>query len=170
MKFTTVLLDTNVVSGLLDENKNKSSLWTKTLQILCSSLTNYELIVPTPVCFELKQGSKYWVENIPHIDPAMFRYSGAPIQTSILSLAATYLRNCLGEMKSVNRSEARKISLIDAFIASYALQFHMLIVTKNQKDFPEKYFAVEHMVLAPQTSAIAPREIMFLLRPRQGNI
>ncbi len=164
-----VLLDTTVAAGVvsyLNPNGNsnpsdKSENWKNCVRKLVEGVSGASIAIPTPVFYELASKDKKIYEALENIKnqrtPSnLFRYCNHSITSQVLS-AASKLRMLSG----IGGSQ-----MIDSILAAYCLVFGHLIITPNQKDFPQRFFDVKAMCLAPMPTNKSERTVLFLLEPK----
>lgn len=166
-----VLLDTNIVGGLICNNPTKSKLWSGYIKNMVSTLSDPKLAIPTPVWFEIAQWKKSLHTQI-HAElnagKKMYKYAGDPIPNKILMDAAWYLCEVRGHENSSDTSSMNnrdKISFIDALIAAHCLEHNYFILTMNHQDFPEKFFEIITIKNTPKGTALH-RHFGSLLKPK----
>lgn len=125
----------------------------------------YELVISTPVCYELLCHGPDWKKSILDNQNDMFRFAKADIKNKILQKAAQYTL----DVDPVNPDgRDGKMKTLDPMIAAYALEFGYYLLTKNQQDYPDPYFSIvatEPLVLKNKNGR-QYRRMLHLLRPQ----
>lgn len=172
----TVLLDTNVVGGLLSNVKGVSEAWDTTFDHLKTILPDTKFTVPTPVWYEVAQWHPNWhkkvLQNINDGCPGLYQYAAHGISNRLLMDAAWYkcqTRSSANnpDLRSLNGRDSSKISMVDSLIATYCLNYGYYVLTLNLQDFPEKFFEIIEILCAPSTTDFQ-RDLVGLLKPKQA--
>lgn len=169
-----VMLDTNVASGFLGKTtaskEADAEAWTTCITGLVAHIQNSEIVLPPPVIGEVAAKNRNIYSAVEEIAGAVrdggsvgsvFAYIGLPISSTAQLRAARY-RLDVGQ-----HCDAASPDYVDALLAAYALMKGHAIITMNQKDFPEKFFRVGGMCLAPMPNPKSTRRIVYLLHPNR---
>lgn len=164
-----VLLDTDVSAGVLSylgKNKDvtKAKAWYDCIRSLIADVAEPRLAIPTPIFYELAARDAAMLEAIAAISSdvkrnAIFAYINHSITPHTLLEAAKYRVECGKISKNCP-------SWVDASLAAYCFPHGHYLITMNQKDYPDKFFEVKRICLAPLPTAASERKVIFLLAPR----
>jgi len=174
-----IILDSPVAAGILsgiEKNSQKSRKWLKLATNIAKGISNGEITIPTPVFYEIAQTNKHWYKLIEFIKnspesrkSSLFKYAQYSITPHVLIEASRYKYRCCNAQskdKGDFKKQKQKISTYDAIIAGYCLKYGYLLLTTNQKDFPEKYFKLLKVVESVRKNALEAREFVYLLEPK----
>jgi predicted nucleic acid-binding protein len=161
-----IFLDTNVAAGLFDPNGNKIPPYVSAVDKLLTDFDDKTVIAPTPVCLELAKYTREWYTFLNSKErPPCFRYWGYSITASIQDIAAKYLLQV--SPKQNDPEVKQKVSVMDALIAAYCLEFNSSLITCNQQDFSVALFDVVGIQYAI-SSKRPERNILCLLKPNNS--
>ncbi len=184
MNYTdTIFLDSNVVAGIIavgrdgnssqkvNENLIEWGRCVKTLADIISPTAHNNLIVPTPICYELMAWNKKWFDIVNNDQQYrnIFKYSNRDILNCILKTGAKYA------YESAIRIGGDKLYTMDPLLAAYSIKHGCCILTENEHDFPDSHFDVigfELLKLISSKNNICKkqRSILYLLKPKDNNL